>query len=162
MNRILPAVIFGLSCCPAWAVVDCWRGNTVTVMATKADLVVTGVITGIEQSGCRYPDGSVKPCTTELGVPLPDRAMRVQFQVRKVLKGIVGKTLEFDLFMPMVLVGCKGPDLELYTSTLAFLRQEEGKFVAWDGDDALCQRTRWNYADLVKKTKAALEQTTSP
>jgi hypothetical protein len=88
--------------------------------------------------------------------------MRVQFAVRKVLKGSVGKAIQFDLFMPMLLVGCKGPDLELYITTLAFLRQQDGTFVAWDGDDALCQRTRWNYADLVRKTKTALEHTISP
>ncbi len=162
MKRILPAVIFGLSWCPAWALYDCWRGNTVTVMATKADVVVTGIITGIEENGCRYPDGSIKPCTVELGVPLPDRAMRVQFAVRKVLKGSVGKAIHFDLFMPMLLGGCKGPDLELYTTTLAFLGLQDGAFVAWDGDDALCQRTRRNYADLVRETKTALEHTISP
>ena len=162
MNRILLVVIFGLSCCPAWALVDWWGGNTVTVMATKADVVVIGVITRVEQNGCRYQDGSIKPCTVELNVPLPERAIRVQFTVRSVLKGNVGKTIEFNLFMPMVLVGCKGPDLELYTTTLTFLRQAERELVAFDGDDALCQRTRWDYPDLVKRTKTALAHTVSP
>jgi hypothetical protein len=93
-----------------------------------------------------------------VGVPLPDRALRVQFMVMSVLKGEVGKTIEFTVFVPEMFVGCKGPGLELYTRTLAFLRLDGQELLAWPGDYTLCQRTRPDYAALVKQTKAALQQ----
>lgn len=150
-------VVLGLEpCSTAWALFDCGAG--VGSLANQCDVVVLGLMTKVEQIGCRHEDGSIGTCVVDLGVPLPERALRVQFMVMKVLKGDVGKTIEFTAFVPMVLVGCKGPDLELYTRTLAFLRLDGQGLLASPGDYALCQRTRADYATLVKETKAALQQ----
>ena len=148
MKKVVVLLVVGLTCCvPAWALIDCWEGKSVASLATESEIVVIGVITSIEPLGCRLEDGSIGACPAITGLGrFPDRASKLTFAVRKVLKGNVVEPLEFVVFWPELLVVCKGPGMELYTHSLAFLHRDGHNLVAWGGDYSIYQRTR---TDLV-------------
>jgi len=160
MKNVLVLIVLALTCCaPAWALYDCWEGRTVSSLATESDVVVIGVITGVEPLGCRLKDNSIGACPTlpELVDGFLDRASKVKFAVHKVLKGHVGKNLDFVVFKPDLLVGCEGPGMKLYTHSLTFLHREGDNLVAWGGDRSIYQLTRADYGAVVKKASAALQ-----
>ena len=146
---------------PAWSLIDCWEGKSAKDLAFQSELVLVGHIKDIKPVGCRLGDGPIAACpkTLDLG-PVPDRVLRIKFQVGKVLKGEAGNAVEFKVAVPyFILVQCKGPALELNMQTLAFLRHQGKDLFAWGGDYALYQPTRWDYGTVVHEVSEALQET---
>jgi len=159
MNRklLVTSVVGILGCFPGWCLVDCSQG-TAASLAAESEMVLVGHIESIQAVGCLLEDGSTGACPSglELGV-VPDRVVKVKFHVRRVLKGQVGKSVDFLVMVPEFrLVNCQGPGLEPYMQTLAFLKRRGTQLVAWGGDLALYQRTRSDYSATVQEATKAL------
>src|SRR5437867_3968303 len=119
------SLLSSLGCVPAWGLVDCWEGRDAAALAMQSDVVLIGFITRVDPLGCLLADGTTRACPTDLvttGAGVPDRVEKVQFTVRRVLKGHAAKSVEFLVVVPEATVAnCRGPGVELFTHSLAFL-----------------------------------------